>query len=232
MPRPPRLVIPGQPHHVIHRGNNRSVMFVDDRDYVQYKNALRSAADRSSCSIHAYVLMSNHVHLLVTPSHENGAARLMQTLGGAYVRYFNDRHGRTGTLWEGRYRSTVIESSRYLLACSRYIELNPARAGMVADPGAYFWSSYRHNALGARDPLLTPHEVYRALADRSTERFAAYRQLFGTELEREQVEDIRRATNCGTILGSSCFCESLATFSPPRVNRGHRRRSPTPAAGL
>lgn len=150
MARQPRYVLPGQPQHVIQRGNNRDVIFVAEADYRFYLDKLKDACDRMGCEVHAYVLMTNHVHLLMTPYEENSLGRVMQSLGRRYVQYFNYRYRRTGTLWEGRYRATLIDAESYLLTCYRYIELNPVRAGMVSHPGDYPWSSYRSNALGQR----------------------------------------------------------------------------------
>ncbi|HTH78359.1 MAG TPA: transposase, partial [Ramlibacter sp.] len=142
MARLPRLTVPGYPHHVIQRGNNRQALFVSKDDYEKLLALLEEFAKKFSVAIHAYVLMSNHFHLLATPESADGVPKMMQALGRSYVRYFNDRHQRTGTLWEGRYRSTLIQAERYLLACMVYIDLNPVRAGMAADPAEYPWSSY------------------------------------------------------------------------------------------
>src|SRR5438270_3866114 len=157
MSRLPRLHVPGLPLLILQRGNNGIGIFVDDADFEQYRDMLRSAARELSLPIHAYVMMPNHVHLLVTPTEAGAAGGLMQRLGRRYVRYFNDRHARSGTLWEGRYRSTVVEPMRYVLACYRYIERNPVRAGLVAEAAHYKWSSCRHHLGLAPDPLLTDH---------------------------------------------------------------------------
>jgi putative transposase len=148
MARLSRFVLPGQPQHIIQRGNNRQNVFFAEDDYRFYLEKLADACRKYDCRLHSYVLMTNHVHLLITPMTETGIGKVMQSLGRSYVQYVNFRHRRTGTLWEGRYRATLLDSERYLLTCHRYIELNPVRAGMVADPAAYPWSSYRHNALG------------------------------------------------------------------------------------
>lgn len=178
MPRHSRIVLPGCPMHVIHRGNNRVPLFLEHEDRTRFVRMLREASARALCAIHAYVLMTNHVHLVVTPATETGPAVLMQTLGRRYVRWFNDRHDRTGTLWEGRYRSSPIATDAYLFACCRYVELNPVRAGLVARPEEYRWSSYRRNAHGGRDSLVTPHDRYEALGSCATEREASYRAMF------------------------------------------------------
>ena len=163
MARRPRHVVPGQAIHLIPRGNNRQAMFFADTDYRFYHEALEDAAVRYTCAVHAYVFMTNHVHLLMTPSSEEGPSRMMQSVGRRYVRYVNTTYQRTGTLWEGRFRSAIVDSDQYLLTCSRYIELNPVRAGMMKPPQHYPWSSYRHNALGQRDSLLEMHSVFRRL---------------------------------------------------------------------
>jgi putative transposase len=177
--------------HLIQRGNNRTAVFVDRADRELYLCALRDTSRRAGCAIHAYVLMTNHVHLLATPAETRSPALMMQALGRRYVRYFNDRHGRTGTLWEGRYRSRLIDSERYLLACSRYIELNPVRAGLAAVPAAYRWSSFRSNGEGAPDHVITAHSAYRALGMSWAERRSAYRALFALPLDAESIVAIR-----------------------------------------
>jgi putative transposase len=228
MARMPRIVIPGQPLHVIQRGNNRADVFLERSDYPRYLNDLREAAERHGCAIHAYVLMTNHVHLLLTPDDEQGPARMMQAVGRRYVRYVNTRHGRTGTLWEGRYKSVVVDSESYLLVCSRYIELNPVRAGMVVHPGEYSWSSYGCNARGLTDNLITPHPIYRALGPTVAEREAAYRALFDGHLESRTLREIRDATHAGTILGGKPFWKEVeAVLRRPvtRLNHGGDRRS-------
>jgi putative transposase len=193
--------LPGHTLHIIQRGNNRGLCFIDDEDRERYLTALHRASDRARCAIHAYVLMSNHTHLLVTAADVSAAARMMQSMGPAYVRYFNRRHGRTGTLWEDRYRSGLIDSERYFLQCSRYIEMNPVRAGMVNEPGAYRWSSFRSNAQGAFDVLVRRHPVYLALGRENTARREAYRALFDTSVDSTMLDAIRRATNKGAALG-------------------------------
>ena len=201
MPRPPRTVLPGHTLHLIQRGNNRSSCFVDDQDRACYLATLHHSSERARCPIHAYVLMTNHVHLLVTANEARAPARMMQALGRNYVRYFNERHGRTGTLWEGRYRSALIDSERYFLQCSRYVETNPVRAGLVRRPGEYAWSSFRSNAAGRPDELLRRHPAYLALGRRESTRHEAYRALFETPLDSPLLDAIRCATNNGMPLG-------------------------------
>jgi len=160
MARKPRFNLVGQPQHVIQRGNNREACFYAAQDYRFYLCCVGEAARKFACDVHAYVLMTNHVHLLVTPRAEQAIGNLMQSVGRRYVRYINHVYRRTGTLWEGRYKASLIDSERYLLACYRYIELNPVRAAMVASPAQYRWSSYRCNAVGKTDTLITPHVQY------------------------------------------------------------------------
>lgn len=228
MPRTPRPIVPGQPLHVVQRGNNRVAAFVAIQDFVHYTRVLREASEDAGCAIHAYVLMSNHVHLLVTPDSASGPSRMMQSVGRRYVRYFNDRHRRTGTLWEGRFRSTLVDSERYLLACSRYIELNPVRTGMVHRPGDYRWSSFRCNAHGEIDALITPHGVYRSLGARVADRRAGYRALFAEPLDAGSLDAIRDATTAGTVLGGARFRAKLELELERRLTRiphGGDRRS-------
>jgi len=179
------------PVHITQRGVNRCVTFITDDDFARYLWVLRSVSVAARCAVHAYVLMSNHLHLLVTPADAAAPARMMRSLGGSYVRYFNSQHRRTGTLWEGRYRSATVDTDDYFFACSRYIERNPQRAGLVDDPGAYPWSSFRANGIGEYDPLITPHPLYTALGPDRDVRCAAYRRLFGAELPPSAVAAVR-----------------------------------------
>ena len=210
MPRLPRYAAPGTPQHLIQRGNNRAAIFARTADYRFFRECLRSACEHHGCRVHAYVLMTNHVHLLVTPERASSLPGLMQSVGCRYVRYFNDVNGRTGTLWEGRYRASLIESDRYLFACYRYIELNPVRAGVVSTPGTYAWSSYGFNAAGSHDPVLTPHESYVALGKDPSARRAAYRGLVALGLDETTMRHIRDATNKGWVLGTKAFRDRMA----------------------
>ena len=194
MPRLPRLVLVGYPHHVILRGNNREPIFIADEDYQYYLDKLRDACIKHDCDLHAYVLMTNHVHLLITPHKEEGMAKVMQMVGRYYVHYFNHCYRRTGTLWEGRYKSTVVDSDDYALICYRYIELNPVRARMVEDPVDYPWSSYRFNAMGEDNDLVTPHSLYTALAETSALRLQIYQSLFEQHISASKMDKIRDAT--------------------------------------
>lgn len=222
MPRPPRVVLPGHTLHLIQRGNNRSPCFVDDQDRARYLVILHHSSVDARCPVHAYVLMTNHVHLLVTASEARAPARMMQALGSTYVPQFNERHGRTGTLWEGRYRSSLIDSERYFLQCSRYIETNPVRAGLVSKPGEYRWSSFRSNAYGQPDALVRRHAVYLALGRWDSIRREAYRALFETPLDSPVLDAIRRATNKGVVLGFDDSRSELERTLGRPLSRGRR----------
>ncbi|WP_449467809.1 transposase [Stenotrophomonas humi] len=177
MARQPRIDLPDVAQHVIQRGNDRQPCFFRDIDRIRYLQDLRELSLAGACHVHAYVLMTNHVHLLVTPTQTSAISRLMQSLGRRYVRYINDTYGRTGTLWEGRYKSHLVANDEHLLRCYRYIELNPVRAGMVAHAADYRWSSYGRNAMGLADPLLHSHTCYSGLGSTEAERLQAYREL-------------------------------------------------------
>lgn len=229
MARLSRLAVAGLPHHVIQRGNNRQPIFVDAEDHVKFLQCLRDASLEQGLAIHAYVLMPNHVHLLVTPEREETLARVMQSIGRRYVRWFNDRHARTGTLWEGRFRSSVVEAERYFLACSRYIELNPVRAALAADPLAFPWSSYAHHVGQRVDPLITDHSVYWELGNTPFERQAHYRALFDSHEDRDFLARIRHDTNRGMALGDGGFLldmPALAARAMPSRPRGRPKKEP------
>lgn len=197
MPRTPRLVLPNVPLHVVQRGNDRVRIFHSDADFLRFRDDLRASLLASGVALHAYVLMPNHVHLLLTPPDSAAPARLMRRLGARYVRYVNATYGRTGTLWEGRFRSTMVDSDRYLLTCIRYIELNPVRAGLVSEPEDYGWSSFRYHALGEADPLVTPHAVYLSHSPLPAVRRAAHVALSRHALGADQLQALR-ATIRGT----------------------------------
>jgi putative transposase len=209
MARKPRIVCPGLPHHVIQRGNNRSAIFFDDSDYHAYMNWLGEALQQYGCKLHAYVLMTNHVHLLLTPDSESSISMVLQSLGRRYVRYINSVYSRTGTLWEGRYKSSVVQSERYLLTCYRYIELNPVRAGMVETPEKYSWSSYIHNGLGQNNKYLDEHGEYLRLGVNKEERCRAYRALFANHVSKKELSDVRDSANRNTVLGNDRFREEI-----------------------
>jgi putative transposase len=228
MARLGRYFLPDQPQHVIQRGNNRQAIFFAAADYQLYRQWLAEAAARYGCAVHAYVLMTNHVHLLVSPREPDSIPRTLQSLGRRYVRYVNATYRRSGTLWEGRYRAAPIDSESYFLVCCRYIELNPVRAGMVAHPRDYPWSSWRAHARGADDPLVADHRLYHALGRTAAERQSAYRQLFRAALDPEAVDALRAATNGGWALGGERFKRQIAKALGRRVAplaRGRRARS-------
>jgi putative transposase len=202
MPRPRRVVLPSVPLHIIQRGNNRIPCFASQSDYLVYLDTLRECAFDCGCAVHAYVLMTNHVHMLLTPGDDTSVSTMMQRLGRRYVWYFNRRHFRTGTLWEGRFRSSLVQDERYLMICHRYIELNPVRACMVASPSDYPWSSHRANAFGQQNSLLTPHFLYTCLGNDSLTRQTAYQHLFNESLSDETMDQVRYASNGNRPLGS------------------------------
>lgn len=224
MPRLPRLVVPDVGVHVIQRGNDRKACFKHHGDYLVYLLHLRQLADRADCLIHAYCLMTNHIHLLLTPKDAQGCARLMRDLGQRYVQYFNRRHDRTGTLWEGRYRSCLVESAHYVLACYRYIELNPVRAGLATNPAGYSWSSYAANAGTRDDPHICPHPEYLALGLTEDARRASYAGLFERALEPGVVDSIRESTNAGFPLATDVFKSRLAQSSGRNLEPGRAGR--------
>lgn len=224
MPRRARLSVPGIPWHIIQRGNNRTPCFYADEDYRRYLDTLGEQADKFGCALHAYVLMTNHVHLLLTPAREDSAALLMKHLGQPYVQYINRTYRRSGTLWEGRFKSCLAQNERYVLTCYRYIELNPVRAQMVAQPGDYRWSSYPANGLGKKNSLITPHPDYVRLGRTLTERMAIYRSLFAAHLDDERVDAIRQATNGNYVLGDSRFQAEIAGMLERRVIPGKNGR--------
>lgn len=217
MARLPRYFVEGQAQHVIQRGNNREPIFACEEDYRFYLDCLRDAAERHGVAIHAYVLMTNHVHLLVTPESKDSLGKTLQSLGRRYVQYFNSSYDRTGTLWEGRYRATLIDGERYLLTCMRYIELNPVRAGMVTHPADYPWSSHGANALGREHPMLTEHQLYSRLGLSGPERRRANRHLFRGALSGHDLAAIREATNKGWVLGNDRFREPIERLSGRRA---------------
>lgn len=232
MPRQQRLILPEVAVHIVQRGNNRAACFFEPRDYRFYIRNLRELATELACAVHAYCLMSNHVHLLVTPPSVGACAGLMKNLGQRYVQYINRTYQRTGTLWEGRYRSCLAQSGRYVLACYRYIELNPVRAAMVRDPGAYPWSSYRANTEDNGESWLTPRPEYLSLDNDPVRRLDVYRALVHDGMEIALLSDIRKATSGGYPLGTDSFKAELSAKSRRRIIRGQpgrpRNRGLTP----
>jgi putative transposase len=205
MPRPLRLILPDVAVHIIQRGNNRAACFRQDSDCLVYLANLRRLSEKYHCAVHAYCLMTNHVHLLVTPAAAEACAGLMRDLGQRYVQYFNRRYDRSGTLWEGRFRSCIVESAHYVLGCYRYIELNPVRAGMVDHPTGYLWSSYAINSGMRSDPFVSAHSEFVALSADLKSRHAAYRGLFEQHFDTDLLEAIRDAINGGYPLASESF---------------------------
>jgi putative transposase len=226
MARQRRLILPGVAVHVIQRGNNRGSCFKQDSDYLMYLANLRQLSIKFDCAVHAYCLMTNHVHLLLSPESTGGCTALMKELGQRYVQYFNGRYDRTGTLWEGRFRSCLTQSAAYVLACYRYIESNPVRAGMVEHPSAYLWSSYAVNAGMRTDPLLVPHAEFLALSADAAECHRAYRTLVDDGVELSVLRSIRDATNGGYPLASETFKAGLTALGRKLVpGRAGRRKS-------
>lgn len=192
MPRRPRVIVAGVALHITQRGVDRGLTFLEDEDYAYYRWALRQAALECECAVHAYALMPNHVHVLVTPMDDDGIARMMRSIGARYVRYFNRRYRRTGVLWEGRFRAAPVRSTHYFLNCLRYIELNPVRAGLVRGGGAgWEWSSFRRNARGAEDAMITPHADYQALGTHAEARQRAYSMLLAKPLSAAELSIVR-----------------------------------------
>lgn len=217
MARLPRLTLPGYPHHVIQRGNNRQPIFLKPRHREDLLNLLVENARKFEVAIHAYVFMDNHFHLLATPTTGSGLPQMMQAVGRRYVRHFNDGQGRTGTLWEGRYKSTLIETDRYFLACMAYIDLNPVRAGMVADPKDHSWSSHRHYIGLNNDPLVTPHALYWALGNTPFAREAAYGALVQAGISPETQQGLTQSVLRGWALGDPDFVAGLQEKTARRV---------------
>jgi putative transposase len=216
MARLPRLSIGGYPHHAVQRGHNRQAIFADGSDFSRYLEALSEVMADHQIAIHAYVLMPNHVHLVLTPPDARAIGSAMQAVGRRYVRWFNDRHRRSGALFEGRYRSTVIEADRYLLACMRYVELNPVRAALVSAPEQYVWSSYRHHSGLLTDPLIHDHAIYWQLGNTPFDRQSRYCQIFEAEPVASEIDLIRQSTRGGWALGTRDFAARLGRISVRR----------------
>ncbi len=224
MSRLRRLTPAGIPLHLIQRGNNRQVCFGADEDYVAYGEWLKEYSRKYDVSIHAWVWMTNHTHLLCTPNQEGAISRMMQALGRRYVRYFNHKYRRTGTLWEGRYKSCVIDAEHYLLAVYRYIELNPVREEMVIAPGEYKWSSYQANALGKSSGLCTPHSEYLALGETHEGQLKNYRLLFSQDVGEKLLKDISSNTNKGMAIGNGRFKSEIEELTGRRLHVGKSGR--------
>jgi putative transposase len=224
MPRRPRLHLDGVPLHIVQRGHNRQPCFFAEEDYHAYLHWLGEALQCEGAQLHAYALMTNHVHLLLTPQKAESVARIVIALGRRYVQYINTCYRRSGTLWDSRYKSSLIQAEDYFLLCQRYIELNPVRAALVDDPAHYRWTSYRHNALGQPNALLSPHPLYRQLGRSAAQRQAAYRDLFRSQLDRAAIGDIRLALNQNQPLGNARFLDEIERMTGQRREARPRGR--------
>ena len=232
MPHKPRMFLPGVPAHIVQRGHNRSACFFADEDYHTYLTCLGEGCRRYHVAIHSYCLMTNHVHLLITPQTEDGFSQLMQVVNRRYVRYINHTYRRSGTLWEGRYKASLIDAERYLLTCYRYIEMNPVVANMVHAPEQYRWSSYRCNGWGNPDDVVTAHLQYLALANSPNTRQVAYRALFQARLPEVDIHQIRNCLDYNHPLGNDRFrqyIESALGRSIGYKARGRPKRRTEPA---
>ena len=226
MPRRARLRIAGLPLHVVQRGNNKKPCFFTDADRVLYLGLLKELLGRNHCQLHAYVFMTNHVHLLLTPEREESVSGLMKNLGQRYVQRINRTYSRSGSLWEGRFRSSIVDSDHYLFRCYRYVELNPVRAGMVRHPLEYEWSSHRANAAGESSPIITRHAHFDALGDSDAARRSAYATLFERSLTEAELKQIRDSTNAGLALGSEAFLDRITQRLGRRAGPGIPGRRP------
>ena len=231
MARLGRYFVKDQALHVTQRGNNKQKIFFEADDYAMYHGWLADAADGYGCKIHAYVLMPNHVHFLLTPENKESLPRMMQSLGRRYVRYVNDKEGRSGTLWEGRYRAAPIDSDAYFLSCCKYIERNPVRAKLVEHPRDYPWSSYRAHATGAADEAVGGHKLFRRLGRNAAEQQKEYRALVRGKEDEEFLEALRAATNGGWALGGERFRRDIAKAAKRRATALPKGRRPKPAKG-
>ena len=222
MARLPRIVIPNQPIHIIHRGNNRQDIFESEEDLTRIKEDIATSLSKTKCHLHAYVIMTNHLHLLITPEDKAQLTKFMQSMANRYVRYFNAKHQRTGTLWEGRYKSCLVDSEHYLFALYQYVEMNPFKAGMVEEIADYPWSSYHHNALGEIDPLISEHELYENLGVSRERRCEAYLEMFDRLNTTKQDSQITNATLRGEALGDDTFHQQIsALISRPTKLTAH-----------
>lgn len=224
MARLPRLCIPGLPHHIIHRGHNRQPVFTDDADRERLLALLAEQSRLHRVAVHAYVLLDDHIHLLATPEQETSLALLMQGVGRSYVRHVNARTGRTGTLWEGRYRAGVLQPERYLLTCMAGMDLNPVRAGLAEAPADYRWSSHRHYIGQASDRLVTPHPIYWQLGNTPFAREQAYARRVEEGVSPVQVQALADAALHGWGLGDAAFLDGLQKQTGRRLSRGRPGR--------
>jgi putative transposase len=224
MPRRARVVIPEVPLHIIQRGNNRQNCFFTRSDYLVYRDLLCKNAKATGSAVHAYVLMTNHVHLLISPAKNDSAGLMMKAIGERYVQYVNQTYGRSGTLWDGRFKSCPVQDEKYMLICQRYIELNPVRAGMVTHPALYPWSSHECNAFGKADEVITAHTLFDALGDNQATRMHAYRELFHEQIGEPDIASLRDATNYNYVFGSAEFAEKAEKDLGCQVARVLSRR--------
>lgn len=224
MPRKPRMYMAGVPSHVIQRGNNRDICFFAEQDYLFYLECLQTACDKYHVNVHAYVLMTNHVHLLMTPQDETGISRVMQSIGRRYVQYVNHEYRRSGTLWEGRHKASLVNAEEYLFACMRYIELNPVRANMVAHPAEYRWSSYQANAQGDSSNIIKAHSLYKMLGISLQQRQYAYRSLFTYALDNTDFNEIRNAAQFSMPLGNDKFMKQIESALERSIGQAKRGR--------
>ncbi len=224
MPRKPRMYLPGAPFHIIQRGNNRDATFFAEQDYQYYLECLYDATRRYHADVHVYVLMTNHVHLLMTPAHKESISLVMQSVGRRYVQYINKEYRRTGTLWESRHKASLVDAENYLLLCSRYIEMNPVSANMVDHPSRYKWSSHRCNAQGNADRLIRPHEIYLRLERCESSRRKAYAELFDNLLDPVDVRLIRHAARSSMPAGDNRFKIQIEEALKRKVGYAHRGR--------
>ena len=230
MPRKPRFYQADIPAHVYQRGHNKSPVFFDVYDYLEFLRILKKTADALSCAVHAYVLMTNHVHFLLTPSDEKGISLLFQSLGREYVRYINQRYGRCGSLWQGRHKGNVINSSEYFLLCMQYIEMNPVRANMVDHPAKYRWSSFAANALGESNNIIRCHDEYLGLGNNMTSRRKIYRQQFEIPIDKNETQLIQQSLHSGTPVGNEKFQRYIERVTGNKVGTYKRGRPTVQAA--
>jgi putative transposase len=224
MPRKARMYLPGVPCHIIQRGNNRDPTFFAEQDYLFYLECLNDAIRKYDAEIHAYVLMTNHVHMLMTPTTRESISLVMQSVGRRYVQYINREYRRTGTLWESRHKASLVDAENYLLACCRYIELNPVNAGMVKHPAEYRWSSYLCNGHGKSDRLIRPHEIYKRLGQCDQSRREAYVSLFANTLDSTDLQIIRSAARFSMPTGDGRFKRQIEQMLDRRIGHAYRGR--------
>jgi len=224
MPRRARVAVAGIPWHIIQRGNNRSACFYTEEDYSYFLDRLEQESVKFGCAIHTYCLMTNHVHLLLTPQEVDSASLMMKHLGQTYVQYINRTYRRSGTLWEGRFRSCLAQDDHYVMTCYRYIEMNPVRAGMVSHPASYPWSGYHHNARGHINSLITAHNDYVSLGSSDEQRMRVYRDMLNVVVSQEELEQVRKATNGNYVLGDERFQQEIENALGRRVTPGKRGR--------